>query len=102
MSIQTSLKDRTINLFSLIKRFKKTQITKDLDAIIKNDFEELNRDETYNKNFLELVSYIYANEQLQKQKSTKSDSLHIDLFDEEFISRLELLRNNYVHNHNLS
>jgi hypothetical protein len=102
MNLKNSLKQNTMNLFSLIKSSKKQKLAEDLEEILKNDFEELRANETYTKNFLELVSYIYAHEQLLKQKSNLDESLDVTIFNKDSISKLELLRNNYVHNASFS
>lgn len=102
MALDIILKNPTVDLLSLIKKYKREQIASDLNSVLVNDYKELAHNEVYIKNFLELVSYIYAYEQLNKQKTEKQTSLNTSLFDDNFRRKLRALRNEYVHNNPLS
>lgn len=103
MDIKTILKENaSVDIISLINKYKKREIADSLNQIIKNDYKALNENETYIRNFLELVSYLYAYEQINRQKTEKKTSIKVKLFNKEFSNRLNDLRNYYVHNLSIS
>ena len=97
MDLKTMLQSGILDTNLLLKNFRKKDLIEELQDLVNKDFAELEKNEDYSKNVMELVSLIFAYEQLIKQKSEKNQDLQTSIFHKEFLDKLKKLRNHYVH-----
>lgn len=97
MDLKTMLQSGILDTNLLLKNFRKNDLIRELQDLVNKDFAELEKNEDYSKNVMELVSLIFAYEQLLKQKSEKNQDLQTSIFPKEFLDKLKRLRNHYVH-----
>lgn len=101
MELSNKLKKPSINLIDIVRNFNKRQLTKDINSILAKDYEELMKNTIYLKNYLELVSYVYAREHLSKER-IKKDTISTEIFNKNLQEKFRDLRNSYVHTISIS
>lgn len=102
MNLKQQLHARSFDILALVINFNKQKLIRGLTQIIKEDYEELHSNNLYLKNFLELVSAFYASEQIAKQKAEKTVQSKSSLFDNEFMQRLDTLKQSYDYKPSIS